>query len=59
MTNRIDRQVLSPCIDIRCLGDDDICTGCLRSLQEILLWADADSLTRLEILRRVAIRKSE
>ena len=59
MTNRIDRQVPSPCIDKCCLGDDDICMGCLRSLQEILLWADADSLTRLEILRRVAIRKSE
>ncbi|MGB5224908.1 MAG: DUF1289 domain-containing protein [Arenicellales bacterium] len=46
-------------MDHCCLGDDDICMGCFRSLQEILSWGDADSLTRLEILRQVAIRKNE
>ncbi|MEN8713210.1 MAG: DUF1289 domain-containing protein [Arenicellales bacterium] len=59
MRTRIDNQVASPCIDHCCLGDDDICTGCFRSLQEILSWGDADSLTRMEILRQVAIRKNE
>jgi predicted Fe-S protein YdhL (DUF1289 family) len=50
-------EVASPCVDNCCLGDDDICMGCFRSLQEILLWGGADPQLRLEILRQVEERK--
>ncbi|MBL1319822.1 MAG: DUF1289 domain-containing protein [Methylophaga sp.] len=33
----------SPCIRNCCLNDNDICLGCFRSLDEILLWGLTDT----------------
>jgi len=51
-------NVPSPCINDCCLNDADMCMGCFRLLEEILIWGDADSPTRLEILERVEWRKN-
>ncbi|WP_309674680.1 DUF1289 domain-containing protein, partial [Pseudomonas sp.] len=34
-----ERPVLSPCVNICALDDDDICTGCQRTVDEITRWS--------------------
>ena len=38
------------------LNEDDICIGCLRSLDEIGAWPDADRDERLKILDNITER---
>ncbi len=33
------RRPMSPCLNICTLGDDNVCLGCFRSLEEIVGWA--------------------
>lgn len=40
----------SPCIRACTLGEDDVCVGCGRSLDEITIWSSAPQARRLEIL---------
>ena len=49
----------SPCVRNCCLGKNDICLGCFRSLDEILLWglADTSSEEKQNILDKVKERK--
>ncbi|PHS27442.1 MAG: DUF1289 domain-containing protein [Methylophaga sp.] len=35
--------VTSPCVRNCCLNNSDICLGCFRSLDEILLWGSTDT----------------
>ncbi len=35
--------LISPCIRNCCLDDDNICLGCFRSLDEILLWGCSET----------------
>jgi predicted Fe-S protein YdhL (DUF1289 family) len=50
-------RVESPCVRKCTLGDDDICVGCLRSLDEICAWGGADDSRRRDILRQVEMRR--
>lgn len=50
-------EVPSPCIRNCCLDQNDICVGCARSIDEILLWGNANSEIRKKILEQVAHRK--
>ncbi|MFW5425887.1 MAG: DUF1289 domain-containing protein [Methylophagaceae bacterium] len=34
---------MSPCIRNCCLDDNDICLGCFRSLDEIVLWGSTET----------------
>lgn len=45
-----EKPVRSPCINVCCLGDKDICTGCQRSAAEITEWGRATNERRREIL---------
>ncbi|CAB1367304.1 conserved protein of unknown function [Denitratisoma oestradiolicum] len=57
-----DRRLLrvqSPCVRQCCLDDADVCLGCLRTLEEILAWGEADDTQRLRILDAVARRRQE
>lgn len=49
----------SPCVRQCCLDDADVCLGCLRTLEEILAWGEADDMRRLRILDAVARRRQE
>ncbi|WP_339673094.1 DUF1289 domain-containing protein [Dasania marina] len=49
----------SPCIRNCCLNHKDICIGCLRSLDEILLWGKANEQQKADILKTVAQRKQQ
>ena len=48
--------VLSPCVGVCALDDDDICIGCLRSGQEITQWGYVDNEGKRAILRNVEAR---
>lgn len=44
------QAVRSPCVSICVLDDQDICTGCQRTGQEITRWGRISDTERLEIL---------
>lgn len=46
--------VASPCINICRIGDDDVCEGCRRTLDEIAIWSTASDERRRAILARIA-----
>ncbi|WP_160106706.1 DUF1289 domain-containing protein [Pseudomonas izuensis] len=45
-----ERPVLSPCVNICALDDDDICTGCQRTVEEITRWSRMDNTERRKVL---------
>lgn len=45
-----EKPVRSPCVSICALDDDDICTGCQRSVQEITGWSRMNNDQRREVL---------
>lgn len=46
----------SPCIRKCCLGKNDICLGCFRSLEEICNWTQVDEQTRQQFVLNARIR---
>lgn len=53
-------MLASPCINIcRMDADSGLCVGCLRTLDEIILWARTDDRTRAAILAAVADRRQQ
>jgi len=48
----------SPCVRNCCLNKDDICIGCLRTLDEIKDWATVSEEAREEIIIRVNYQKT-
>ncbi len=48
--------VPSPCINICRLDAQGLCTGCRRTLSEIVEWSAASDARRLEILRELKMR---
>ncbi|BCG26719.1 DUF1289 domain-containing protein [Pseudomonas tohonis] len=47
-----ERPVASPCVHVCALDEDDICTGCQRSVDEITRWGRMDNTERREVLVR-------
>jgi predicted Fe-S protein YdhL (DUF1289 family) len=47
----------SPCVRDCCLGDDQTCLGCFRTLEEIKEWGLADDQRRREILHAAEQRR--
>ncbi len=50
--------VVSPCVRNCCLDDQDICLGCLRSLDEIKAWRQVGQEGQMQILNAVAMRRA-
>ena len=46
----MERPVASPCVSICALDDDDICTGCQRTADEITRWGRMDNAERRAVL---------
>ena len=46
-----------PCTRNCCLNVDDTCLGCFRSLQEIIMWSEADQQQRRVILQNARQRR--
>jgi predicted Fe-S protein YdhL (DUF1289 family) len=51
VTGKDPEVVASPCVRNCCLGADDVCVGCGRSLDEILRWRDTGAPERRELLQ--------
>jgi len=51
--------VATPCIRVCRLDKQQICTGCLRSAQEIQAWPDASGTERRQILEAVDRRAEQ
>jgi len=47
----VERPVASPCVSICALDEEDICTGCQRTVAEIGRWARMDNAERRAVLR--------
>ncbi len=44
---------LSPCTSVCTLGDDDVCVGCARTLDEIVRWSGMSAAEQWSVVRRV------
>ncbi len=53
-------MIASPCINV-CKMDEQtgLCSGCLRTIDEIARWSSTDDSRRLSILAAVAKRRQE
>ena len=45
-----ERPVKSPCVSICALDEQDICTGCQRTVSEITRWSRMDNDERRQVL---------
>jgi predicted Fe-S protein YdhL (DUF1289 family) len=54
----IMNKVESPCIRNCCLNEDEVCVGCLRSLNEIIEWGEASDEEKKAILERIKHKKN-
>lgn len=50
-------QVKSPCINICCLDEQDICSGCYRSGNEISRWGAMSNDERRQVMKNVIERE--
>lgn len=50
MIKPIPHEIQSPCVRNCCLDDKDMCVGCFRVMDEILIWGQADDKQKREIL---------
>lgn len=51
------RAVLSPCVGICTMGDDGLCDGCLRTIDEIARWGTMGDGERLRLMDDVLPRR--
>ena len=51
-----EEVVLSPCVGVCALDDDDVCIGCWRSGEEISRWGYLDNDGKRAILKNVDAR---
>ena len=56
MSTAKQEVVLSPCVGVCALDDEDICIGCWRSGEEITRWGYVDNDGKREILQKVEQR---
>ncbi|TWI58736.1 hypothetical protein IQ22_00448 [Pseudomonas duriflava] len=52
MSNKEEKPVRSPCVQVCLLDEADICTGCQRTAQEISYWGRMTNAERRETLQR-------
>ncbi|MDM3888100.1 DUF1289 domain-containing protein [Pseudomonas sp. BCRC 81390] len=50
-THVAERPVPSPCVSICSLDEQDICTGCQRTVAEISRWSKMDNSERRAVLK--------
>ncbi|MFT2096837.1 DUF1289 domain-containing protein [Marinomonas sp. 2405UD66-6] len=52
-------QVKSPCIHICSLNEENVCTGCYRTGEEISLWGSMDEASQLAVMKKVREREAK
>ncbi|MDK2777535.1 MAG: DUF1289 domain-containing protein [Pseudomonadota bacterium] len=53
----MSQAVRSPCVSVCALDENDICSGCYRSGEEISRWGSYSEEEKRAVLRRVAERE--
>lgn len=48
-----------PCIRKCCLNEDDICLGCFRTYNDMLVWRKASTQDKKEMLQQAEERKKK
>ena len=53
-------EIKSPCVRNCCLDTEDICLGCFRSIDEIMLWSKINTTTeqKQQIISKIEERKA-
>ena len=51
-------DVASPCTGVCVIGDDDLCEGCARTIEEIAEWSVASVAERRAILAALPVRRA-
>jgi hypothetical protein len=51
-------NVVSPCVSICALDDDDVCVGCHRTGAEITEWGAMNNAQKLAVMEKVRERES-
>ena len=51
-------DVVSPCIGVCVIGDDDLCEGCARTIGEIAAWSGASFAERRAVLAALRGRRT-
>jgi predicted Fe-S protein YdhL (DUF1289 family) len=54
-----DEKVHSPCVNACALDNNDLCLGCYRSVDEIMLWTQMNNEERRDVLRKAAERATK
>jgi predicted Fe-S protein YdhL (DUF1289 family) len=57
MDDNTKSTVTSPCIRNCCLDDKDICVGCFRSIDDILVWSKCSDAKKAEIIKQADKRR--
>jgi predicted Fe-S protein YdhL (DUF1289 family) len=58
LTSNVESTVVkSPCVNICCLNEEDVCLGCYRSCDEICKWGGMDNEQRNDVMKKVAERE--
>lgn len=57
MNHSATHELKSPCIQNCCLDNNDMCLGCFRMMEEILIWGQADEKQKREIMTLCQSRK--
>lgn len=52
-------EIKSPCISVCALDEQDVCIGCLRTVEEITRWRGMSEQERAEVMERVRRRQRE
>ncbi len=50
MNAALPQPILSPCVNVCEMGDDALCEGCLRTLDEIAAWGVMSPQMRLHVI---------
>ena len=51
--------IKSPCVNICCLDEQDVCLGCYRTCDEITGWGAMNNDERKTVMKKVAEREQE
>ncbi|WP_111638197.1 DUF1289 domain-containing protein [Marinomonas shanghaiensis] len=59
INHETDQIIKSPCIRQCCLDSEDVCVGCYRTINEILMWQAATNEQKVEMLGNASRRKNK
>jgi predicted Fe-S protein YdhL (DUF1289 family) len=57
MSNESTETVLSPCVGICCPDENDVCMGCLRTMQEVTQWWEMSNDEKRALLNMLPTRR--